>query len=103
MTIMTFVEANGERYVVEAADGASLCEVALEHGVAGVMGDCGGNCACGTCHGYIVSAMLPAPLEDELAMLEGTPNTNAHSRLLCQLRVGPGTDGLVITLPASQY
>src|SRR3546814_10991989 len=78
----------------------------LDHRVPGILGDCGGECSCGTCHCYVVDPAwqekLPPIAENEEIMLEGTLHTEANSRLGCQLKVTPEFDGLVLRMPHSQ-
>jgi 2Fe-2S ferredoxin len=106
MPTITFIEHNGAEHVVDAAVGSSLMSAAIDNLVPGVLGDCGGSCACGTCHGYIDAnwiAQLPSPTSDEDAMLPGVLDMQSNSRLLCQLQMTEHLDGLVVRLPVSQY
>lgn len=103
MTTIVFFEPDGTRREVAANPGESAMEVAVRHGVIGVDADCGGVCACATCHGHIAAAFfdrLPEMNETEDAMLELVEDQRAaNSRLLCQIKVGPELDGIVIELP----
>lgn len=106
MTHITFIEANGKRYDLQPQDGQNLMQVALDGGVSGIVGDCGGCCSCGTCHGYVGddwASRLPPPSADEAAMLDGVIDQRPDSRLCCQLKSGPELDGIVIRLPTSQF
>lgn len=106
MTHITFVEHDGARRTVDIADGLSVMEGALRHHVPGIDGDCGGACACATCHVYVDSAWstrLPAPSELEKAMLKMAVEPDESSRLSCQIRVSPSLDGLILKTPKSQY
>lgn len=92
---------------VDATTGQSLMQVAVSAGVRGIEGECGGTMVCATCHVYVAPewlAHLPAPSEDELAMLEGAAApTRAGSRLACQITVEPALAGLVVEVPERQY
>lgn len=106
MTHITFVEHDGTRRTVDIADGLSLMEGALRHHVPGIDGDCGGACACATCHVYVDEAWYPRltpPNALEQEMLKMALEPNGFSRLCCQIKVAPGLDGLVVTTPKSQY
>ncbi|HEX8592396.1 MAG TPA: 2Fe-2S iron-sulfur cluster-binding protein [Pseudomonas sp.] len=105
MPIITFIEHNGTEHVVEATVGLSLMSAAVDNLVPGVLGDCGGSCACGTCHGYIDphwAKYLPPPAGDETVMLPSVLDIQSNSRLLCQLNITEELDGLVVRLPESQ-
>jgi len=106
MTKLTFIEHNGKTYEVDATDGLSVMQAALDHGVRGILADCGGACSCATCQGYIDPAWndkLPPISEMEGAMLQdGAVNPTEESRLTCQITVSPTLEGLVIRLPISQ-
>jgi 2Fe-2S ferredoxin len=88
MARIIYVEHNGRQHEVEVADGVSLMEGALGNGVPGIDGDCGGNCACATCHVYIGA---------------GSDGVQDNSRLACQIFAGPQLEGLVVTMPATQH
>jgi len=103
MTVLiTFIEHNGTRHIVEAEPGSSLMQTALDHQVPGILADCGGCLTCGTCHGYLEADAVTPPKDEEVALLEGVLNTRPTSRLLCQIKVEPSIDGLEVHLPASQ-
>ena len=106
MNKVTFIDCSGTTRVVEAEDGVSLMEAAVQNLVPGIDGDCGGVCACATCHLQVETewlAHLPAMAELEDSMLELTAERNAHSRLGCQIKLGPALDGIVVRTPASQH
>ena len=105
MPVISFLTADGVRRDIDAPLGLSLMEVARQHGVAGVVAQCGGACACATCHVYIEPARLTeleAPEEMELGMLDGAWERRPNSRLSCQIAVTAGLDGLQVTVPARQ-
>jgi 2Fe-2S ferredoxin len=102
---LTFVEHDGTEHTVSAAENQSLMQAAVDNCVPGIDADCGGGCACGTCH-----VKIPAPLEQSLAsmaadeehMLRLTPERDASSRLACQIEVTRELDGAVVFLPEFQ-
>lgn len=102
-----FVQANGMERVVETASGRSVLDVALDNGVAGIVGECGGNCSCATCHVYVDESFLALfpevdAVEDE--MLEGVAMPREpNSRLSCQLRLRSELSGLVVRIPKRQF
>lgn len=106
MTIVTYIEPSGQAVDVDIADGWSLMQAAIAHGVEGIVGECGGSCACATCHCYVDEtrlAQLPAPSDNELDMLANVAaERRPNSRLSCQIRASAALDGLVLTLPATQ-
>lgn len=107
MTRVTYIEASGEATTLDVTDGWSLMQAAISGGVDGIVGECGGSCACATCHCYVDEtrlAELPAPDEGELAMLEAVAaERRPNSRLACQLKASAALEGLVLTLPATQF
>ena len=106
MARITYVEFNGKAHEVEVPAGTSLMEGALSNGVPGIDGDCGGNCACATCHVYIGAgweAKTGDRTENEDAMLELADGLQENSRLACQITVSDALDGLVVTMPETQH
>jgi 2Fe-2S ferredoxin len=100
-----FIEPGGARRELRASDGITLMEVAREHGVAGIIAQCGGACACATCHVYVAPEWLDQleQIEDiEEGMLESAWEPRANSRLSCQIHISPALDGLEVTVPARQ-
>lgn len=105
MPKITFIEHEGTEHLVEAAAGISLMAVAAEHGVPGILADCGGYCSCATCHVYIDNAWgekLPEPSDEENQMVEYAFDANDSSRLSCQIQVSEELDGLIVRLPERQ-
>lgn len=106
MPKVSFTSHDGVTTEVEAADGVTLMQIALERGIGGISGDCGGACQCCTCHVFVDEAWqsrLPSMDEMEDAMLDSTAEPRrANSRLSCQLTMRAELDGLVVHLPASQ-
>jgi 2Fe-2S ferredoxin len=80
-------------------------QVAVDNMVPGIIAECGGNCACATCHIYVEEAWrarLSAPSKEECAMLECALHVQENSRLGCQVLVTAQLDGLIVRLPLSQ-
>jgi 2Fe-2S ferredoxin len=106
MANITYIEASGQSTTIALADGWSLMQGATANGIDGILGECGGSCACATCHCYVDEARLgdlAPPGETELAMLENTAAPRRpNSRLACQLKASPALDGLVVHLPETQ-
>jgi len=103
---ITYVDASGLSTTVELSPGWSLMQGATANGVDGILGECGGSCACATCHCYVDAdriADLPAPSEAELQMLDNVAcERRPNSRLACQLKASAALEGLVVHLPESQ-
>ena len=99
MPRVIFHDIDGHRIEADVAAGNTAMEAALDNNVAGILAECGGACACATCHAYIADAWLPRlnSLEDmEDAMLDTAIDRRHSSRLLCQLELTPDLDGLEI-------
>lgn len=100
-----FIDHLGQRTEVDAPLGRSLMQVALDNGVGGILGDCGGACSCATCHAYVDEpwlGRLDPKSETEVFMLEAAVDVRDDSRLSCQIRMSPTLDGIVLRLPAEQ-
>lgn len=106
MARITYVQPSGEAVTLDVADGWSLMQAAVSNGVDGIIGECGGSMACGTCHCYVDPerlASLPPPSDNELATLDCVAaERRDNSRLSCQLKASATLDGLILTLPESQ-
>ena len=106
MPDIIFEEFDGTRHEVAAESGESLMQVAINEMVPGIEGDCGGLCACGTCHVYIAPAdnALCPPLEElEQNILQFAFAADESSRLACQIPVVDEMEGMVVRLPQRQY
>jgi 2Fe-2S ferredoxin len=106
MPKIVFIEHNGEQRTVEADIGRTVMHAAVDNFVPGIVADCGGNCACGTCHGFVDERWLeslPAVQANEQSLLEGLLETQGNSRLTCQIEITPELDGLIVRLPKSQF
>jgi len=105
MAKIRFIQHDGTEHVVEGVVGLSIMQTARNNLVPGIIGDCGGNCSCATCHGYIdpdwVDKLEPQT-EDETVMLDGAMHQESNSRLTCQIKLTPELDGIVVRLPISQ-
>ncbi len=100
MPKITFVDSTGETVVVNAQVGLTVMEVAVDNNIAGIVAECGGACACATCHTYIAEAWLdrlPAMDDMEDAMLDSVLDRRPNSRLSCQIEIADELDGLVLT------
>jgi ferredoxin, 2Fe-2S len=105
MAKITYIQHDGTHHVLEVETGFSVMEGAVKKGIAGIDADCGGSCACGTCHVYVDGDWvdrIPPPSAAEEGMLEYVSLPNARSRLSCQIVVSPDLDGLIVQLPESQ-
>ncbi|MCB8837471.1 2Fe-2S iron-sulfur cluster-binding protein [Aurantimonas sp. VKM B-3413] len=105
MTKITFVTQDGTRYDIDAADGTTAMENAVRNDVPGIEAECGGACACATCHVYVDEAWRektgePEPMEED--MLDFAYEMRPNSRLSCQIKIRPELDGLVLTVPERQ-
>ena len=103
MARITYVEGDGTEHVVEAQDDDTLMSAAVANGVPGIDGDCGGSCACATCHIYVPDELASGISESETDMLSIADNVTPASRLGCQIPVTSELDGLVVKLPDSQH
>lgn len=105
MGSITFIEHDGTQHTVDLAPGKSLMQIALDNDVPGIDADCGGECACGTCHviveGHCVS-ITGSATGDELQMLDLTPERSDTSRLACQIITTDAMDGMIARLPEFQ-
>jgi 2Fe-2S ferredoxin len=101
-----FVLPDGSEQALDAPPGSTAMQVATGAGLAGIVGECGGSAMCATCHVYVDGPWqkrLPAPLANEIEMLECTAaQRRPASRLSCQIRMVPELDGLVLHLPETQ-
>ena len=106
MTQITFISAAGEELIIDAEDGDTVMDTAINHDVPGILAECGGACACATCHVYVDEAFwdkVGEPGEMEESMLEFNEHRQKNSRLSCQIKISPDLEGLRVTSPESQY
>ncbi len=105
MTKLTIVAFDGTRFDIEAESGSTVMENAVRNSVPGIEAECGGACACATCHVYVDEAWTekvgpPAPMEED--MLDFAFEVKRTSRLSCQIKIKPELDGLVVNVPERQ-
>lgn len=105
MPKITFKNADGTSRTVEAENGSTVMEAAIRNSVQGIEAECGGACACATCHVYVAEEWTertgkPQPMEED--MLDFAFDVRPTSRLCCQIRVSDTLDGLVVSTPARQ-
>ena len=106
MARITYIEYNGTEHAVEVKSGLTVMEGARDNGITGIEADCGGACACSTCHVYIAPEWVErVPPKDamEADMLDFAYEPDpVRSRLTCQIKVTDALDGLVVYLPEKQ-
>ncbi|MCB1475883.1 MAG: 2Fe-2S iron-sulfur cluster binding domain-containing protein [Rhodobiaceae bacterium] len=105
MPKITYIESNGTEHVVEARNGMSVMEAAIENLIPGIEAECGGALACATCHVYVDQAWLEktgevTPVEQD--MLDFAYEMKPESRLSCQILMRDDLDGLVVRIPERQ-
>ena len=106
MARITYIEFNGKEHVVDVANGMTVMEGARDNNIPGIEADCGGACACSTCHVYVDEAWvdrLPPKeaMEEDMLDFAWEPDPG-RSRLTCQLKVSDDLDGLVVRMPEKQ-
>ena len=105
MTKLTIVAFDGTRFDIEASNGSTVMENAVRNAVPGIDAECGGACACATCHVYVDDAWAgtvgqPSPMEED--MLDFAYEVKPTSRLSCQIKMTDALDGLVVNVPERQ-
>ena len=106
MPKITYIDQSGKERVVEVPTGWTVMEGAVKNRVPGIDADCGGACACATCHVYVDpewQGKLKPRDEMEQQMLDFAIDLKSNSRLSCQIKVTPELDGLVVRTPKSQH
>ncbi|HPA37496.1 MAG TPA: 2Fe-2S iron-sulfur cluster-binding protein [Phenylobacterium sp.] len=106
MAKITYIEHDGKEHVIDVKAGLTVMEGAVKNNVPGIDADCGGACACATCHVYVDEAWLAKTGDKsamEESMLDFAENVEGNSRLSCQIKVSDDLDGLVVRLPESQH
>ncbi|MEO1476635.1 MAG: 2Fe-2S iron-sulfur cluster-binding protein [Pseudomonadota bacterium] len=106
MAKLVFVDFEGKEREIEASNGETVMEVAVKNAIPGIDADCGGACACATCHVYVDEAFLASvgePEAMEQSMLDFAENVQPNSRLCCQISVSDALNGLRVTTPESQH
>jgi 2Fe-2S ferredoxin len=106
VTKIKYIEHEGTEHVVDVPDGLSVMEGAVRYAIPGIDGDCGGACACATCHVYVEDGWMDKlkPMNElERDMLDFAFDVKDSSRLSCQIKVSPELEGLIVRTPARQY
>ena len=108
MPSVTYIEFDGTAHTVEVPVGKSLMRGAVDNSVRGIDGDCGGECACATCHVYVDAAWLdktgvPEPGSQEATMLSFAAAAEPNSRLTCQIKMREELAGIVLRMPEGQH
>ena len=106
MAKITFIQPDGAKQTVTAETGMTVMEAAKRDVIAGIEAECGGACACATCHVYVEADWTaktgkPAAMEED--MLDFAFDVRPESRLACQIKVSDALDGLVVRVPAKQF
>ncbi len=106
MAKITYIEHDGTEHVIDVKAGQSVMEGAVKHNVPGIDADCGGACACATCHVYVDAAWTgktgtKSAMEE--SMLDFAEGVEPNSRLSCQIKVSDELDGLIVRMPESQH
>ncbi|SDN13782.1 2Fe-2S iron-sulfur cluster-binding protein [Afipia sp. GAS231] len=106
MPKITFVEYTGTEREIDLPSGLSVMQGAIDHQITGIDADCGGECACATCHVYVDPRWLervgPQGAQ-EAALLDFAALAQPNSRLSCQIKMNDQLDGLVVSLPEAQH
>ena len=106
MAKIHFVDHSGETRIIDVENGATVMEAAIRNAIPGIEAECGGACACATCHVYVDEAWrekVGGPSAMEESMLDFAEGVEPNSRLSCQIRVNDELDGLVVRMPESQH
>ena len=106
MAKITYIEFGGKEHTIDVAEGLSVMEGAVKNLIPGIDADCGGACACSTCHVYVdpdwTDAMGP-PSDMEEDMLDFAFDVQQNSRLACQMKIDGDYDGLIVRMPEKQF
>lgn len=105
MAKITYIEHNGKSHTVEVQNDLTVMEGAVQNDIPGIDADCGGACACATCHVYVEPEWfdkLPKIENAEEDMIDVAFEPNKFSRLGCQITVSDDLDGLVVKMPSKQ-
>lgn len=106
MPVVKFITPDGASHEVEVSSGTSVMQAAKDNGIDGIEGECGGACACATCHCYVeegwIDKLEPASAVEQ-GMLECVIDPEDNSRLGCQIAVTDAVSGITVRIPKSQY
>jgi 2Fe-2S ferredoxin len=106
MPKIIYITPDGIRHEAEVEKGYSVMEGAINNEIEGIVAECGGACACATCHSYIDEAWLdklPEMDDMEDSMLDAAFERKSNSRLTCQIEVSDALDGLVVHVAENDY
>jgi|TARA_B100001093_G_C26373540_1_gene819775 2Fe-2S ferredoxin len=106
MAKIKYIEHSGTEHEIDVANGLTVMEGAIKNKVPGIDADCGGACACATCHVYIDeswAAKIPQKEDGEEDMLDFAFEVKESSRLSCQITVDDTLDGLIVSIPEKQF
>jgi len=106
MPVITFIQLDGTHRVIDVSSGTTVMQAARDNGVAGIEAECGGACACATCHCYIEEGWFDRlePRSDvEEGMLDCVVEPAPNSRLGCQVTLTDALSGITVRIPKSQY
>lgn len=101
-----YVDPDGGRHTIEVEVGSTVMEGAIDNGVPGIVAECGGACACATCHAYVDESWLgrlPAMQDMEDAMLDSALGRRPNSRLTCQIEITDELDGLTVQVASNEH
>jgi len=106
MTKIVYIEHDGTEHAIDVKNGLSVMEGAVKNNIPGIDADCGGACACATCHVYVQGDWLEktgtrSAMEE--SMLDFAEGVEENSRLSCQIKVSDALDGLTVKMPESQH
>ena len=105
MAKITYIEHNEKSHTVDVSNGLTVMEGAIQNNIPGIDADCGGSCACATCHVYVDEkwfSKLSNKEDSEKDMLDVAFEPNSFSRLSCQIMISDELDGLVVKMPSKQ-
>jgi ferredoxin, 2Fe-2S len=106
MPIVTYVSSSGNSRKIDVSSGMSVMQAALNHRLEGILGECGGNCMCATCHVYVDLSFLnriPPAKDNEKFMLSiAAEGPESNSQLSCQIKMTEELDGIIVRLPGKQ-
>ena len=105
MIKINFIDSHGQKRSVEAEEGSTVMEAAIRNSIPEITAECGGACACATCHVYVApewTDVVGKPAQMEEDMLDFAADVRPNSRLSCQIKVTEALDGLIVTTPTRQ-
>jgi 2Fe-2S ferredoxin len=106
MPLIFYTDHDGQQFEADVPIGTSVMQGAVDNGIDGILGECGGNQCCATCHCYVDDRWIEKTglaEGSEFEMVAAAPEPKPNSRLSCQIKVTEALDGLSVHLPASQY